>query len=289
MYLLLFLVLVPRSDVEATHQDSLTAAVIAHRSLASFSGALVDNAWLSVGILLLFGVWCFLRRSLTSFVLPVALMVGLYVYADGWSHQQGTIFLAMVTGLAVAWPTEEERLRFDRNSLWSYKAVVATLAVVLCYQAFIVSVTIRNDVRLPYSGAADMAKYLQSLVAEGKVINGYQYGMVAINADFDHNIFANWQHAYYHHAMSEFDQTTVFQQMRTSGADYIVLQWWDPWNENKFSQQLQAPMGKLGYSLDHFSDGYLLTKGGYTYRQIYLAFKKSHSGSDQTQSSLSAN
>jgi hypothetical protein len=33
-------------------------------------------------------------------------------------------------------------------------------------------------------------------------------------------------------------------------------------------------MSRWGYLLDHASDGYMLTKAGYTYRQIYLAFKK---------------
>ncbi len=274
MYLFLFLILFPAADVEATHGGSLTAFVIAFRSLESISGALVDNTWLSLAILCIFGAWCVLRRALTSFLLPVALMVGLYVYANGWPHQQGTIFLAVITGLAIAWPSKQERDRFDSRGLWSYRVVVATLAAALCYQVYVASTTIRNEVRVPYSGAADMAKYLEPLVEQGKVICGYQYGMVGINAYFDHNIFANLHRAYYHHAMSEFDPGTIFHQIRASGADYIVLQWLDSMDEVKFRQGLQVPMAKWGYSLDHVSDGYMLTKTGYTYRQIYLAFKK---------------
>jgi hypothetical protein len=164
--------------------------------------------------------------------------------------------------------------------------VVAILAATLCYQIGVVSITIRNEVRVPYSGAEDMAKYLAPLVAQGKVICGYQYGMVGINAYFDHNIFANLHRAYYHHAVSEFDPGTIFHQIRASGADYVVLQWWEPWNEVKFRQELQVPMAKWGYSLDHVSDGYMLTKTGYTYRQIYLAFKKNLPGDGQIDSQV---
>jgi hypothetical protein len=282
MYLFLFLTLFPPADVEATHQGGPYASVMASRLCESISGALVDNKWLSLAVFCIFGAWCFLRRALTSFLLPVALMVGLYVYADGGPHQHGTIFLAMITGLAIAWPNGTERLGFRRTGLWSYRVIVTTLAATLCYQMYIASITIRNEVRLPYSGAGDMAKYLDPFVKQGKVIDGYQYGMVGLNAYFDRNIFGNWRHAYYHHAMSEFDPATVFQKMRASGADYIVLQWWDPWDENEFRQGVQTPMARFGYSLDHVSDGYLLTKAGYTYRQIYLVFKKNVPGDRQT-------
>jgi len=283
MYVFLFLILLPPADVEATHQGGLTASVISFRSLESISGALVDNKWLSLGVLFIFATWCFLRRALTSFLLPVALMVGLYVYANGWPHQQGTIFLAIIMGLAIAWPTEKERGHFDSNGLWSYRVVVATLAATLCYQVIVTSITIRNEVRVPYSGAEDMARYLEPLVKQGKIICGYQYGMVGINAYFDYNIFANLHRAYYHHAVSEFDPGTIFHQIRASGADYVVLQWLDSLDETKFRQGLQVPMAKWGYSLDHVSDGYLLTKTSYTYRQVYLAFKKSNPGDGQTQ------
>ncbi len=283
MYLFLFLILFPAADVEATHQGNLSEHLIAVRSFESISGALVDNKWLSLAVLCIFGAWCRLRLALTSFLLPVALMVGLYAYANGWPHQQGTIFLAIITGLAIAWPTDEERHRFDSTGLWSYRVVVATLAATLCYQIYVTSITIRNEVRLPYSGAEDMARYIRPLVKERKVICGYQYGMVGINAYFDHNIFANLHRAYYHHALSEFDRATVFNQIRASGADYIVLQWWDRWDVNEF-RQLQAPMASWGYSLDHVSDGYLLTKAGYSHRQIYLAFRKNPSGDGQTPS-----
>jgi hypothetical protein len=284
MYLFLFVILLPAADVEATHHSDLTASVIPFRSFESISGALVDNKWMSVGVLCIFAAWCFLRRALTSFLLPVALMVGLYVYANGWPHQQGTIFLAIITGLAIAWPSENERHGFDSRALWAYRVVVATLAAMLCYQAYVASITIRNEVRLPYSGAEDMAKYLEPLVVQGKVICGYQYGMVGINAYFNHNIFANLHRAYYHHALSEFDPGTVFHQIRASGADYIVLQWLDSPDGTKFKQGLQVPMAKWGYSLDHVSDGYMLTKAGYTYRQIYLAFRKSTPGEGNARS-----
>ena len=281
LYLLLFLVLLPAPDVEVAHNDKLTAAVITHRGLTCISGTLVDNQWMSLAVLLVFGAWCYSRRALTSFVLPVALMVALYVYADGWPHQQGTIFFAVITGLAIAWPERKELQQFDVRNLWAYRVMLGVLAATLAYQVYVASVIIRNDVNLPYSGDEDAARFLKPIVAQGKVIWGYQYGMVGINAYFDHNIFANRPRAYYHHSISEFAPRQFFEQMRTATADYVVTNWWDPWDENEFRERLLAPMAAWGYSLVHSSDGYLLTKTGYTHRQIYFVFKRSSPPSGQ--------
>jgi hypothetical protein len=274
MYFLLFLVLRPPPDVEAIHQNYFNQSVIVSRSLECIGGALADEKWISLAILCAFGVWCFRQRALASFLLPLALMVGLYVYVNGWPHQQGTVFLAIMTGIAIAWPTEEVRTSWGSADWLGYRILLAILSATLLYQAYVASITIRNEVRLPYSGAEDMARYLTPAVAQGKIICGYQYGMVAINAYFDHNVFSNLHRAYYHHSLSEFDPQTVFHQIRACGGDYVVLQWWDSPDEIKLGRELEAPMSRWGYLLDHASDGYMLTKAGYTYRQIYLAFKK---------------
>src|SRR5262249_19619235 len=152
--------------------------------------------------------WCYKRKALASFLLPVSLVSALYVYI-GWEHQQGTIFLAMLTALAIAWPSTTERRSLSGPDQLHYRLITAVLGLTLAYQAVISAYPIRNDIHLPYTGASDCTRYLAPLVAQNKKIYGYQYGMVAINAYFDHNIFANWQHAYYHHTVSEFVASKV--------------------------------------------------------------------------------
>jgi len=274
LYLFLFFILFPASDTEATHDVALTASVIFQRASRAIKGALVDNAWLSFLVLGICAIWCYVRKLMGALILPVISMVALYVYADSWAHQDGTIFLAIVTGLAIAWPTSAERANFNRRDRAWYHGIVAVLGVILCYQVWIAAVVIRRDIRLPYSGAEDTARYLRPLVNLGKTIDGYQYGMVAVNAYFDHNIFANHSRAYYHHSIYEFNPVQVPQEMAASPANYIVINWWDQFDENLFRDGLLAPMATWGYSLDHVSDGYLLTKTGYSHRQIYLVFKK---------------
>jgi len=274
LYLFLFVILLPPADVEATHQDAITGTVFLHRSLGVIGGALVDNGWMSVALLCVLVAWCYQRKALTSFLLPIVLLVLLYIYTAGWPHYQGTVFVTILAGLAIAWPDDEEQEHFDARQLWGYRATIAVLGIVMAYQIYAAATIIRNDVNLPYTGATDAAQFLKPYVAQGKVICGYQYGMVAINAYFDHNIFANRPRAYYHHSVDEFNPAQIPIEISTVHADFIVINWWDPWDENKFRAGLLAPMAGWGYSLAHVSDGYLLTKAGYSHRQIYLVFKR---------------
>jgi hypothetical protein len=281
MYIFLFFVLLPPPDVEATHQPTMTGIIFLHRSLGAIGGALVDNGWISLVLLCILAGWCYLRRALAPFLVPAVSLVFLYVYTAGWPHYQGTIFLTMLAALTIAWPSDEERKKFDARQFLAYRSVTAVLAIVIAYQIYAAAIVIRNDVNLPYSGAVDTAQFLKAAVAQGKKICGYQYGMVGVAANFDHNIFANWPRSYYHHSITEFDPRLVFDQMRTSDADYIVTNWWDPWDETKFREGLLAPLVSWGYTLAHVSDGYLLTKAGYSHRQIYLVFKREPSRKNQ--------
>ena len=273
MYVVLLLILLPPADVEATHQEPITGTIVLYRSLGAIGGALVDNGWISIVLLCILAGWCYLRRALTSLLIPVAFLVILYVYTAGWPHYQGTIFLTVLAGLAIAWPGDDERKKFDAKQLWEYRGAVAVLAIAIAYQIYVAAIVIRNEVNLPYSGAADMTQFLKPYVAQGKKIYGYQYGMVAVNANFDHNIFANWPRAYYHHALSESEATLDLNEMRTSSADYIVITYWEAWDERKF-RGLAVPLANWNYAVAHVSDGYLLSKTGYSHRQIYFVFKK---------------
>lgn len=274
LYVFLFLILLPAKDTEVPSHDTLTAAVLTSRTLEGIGGALVDNRWLSLAILALLAVWCYLRRALVPFVLPVLFTLALYDYV-GWAHQQGTIFLAILTGLAIAWPTPQERKAFQRNEQYGYWIVVVVLAATLGYQAYVASVIIRNEARLPYSGAEDAAHFLQPMVDQRQVIYGYQYGMVAINAYFPQNIFANLSRSYYHHAVGEFDPKKVGPEINAAHPDYVVTTWWETFDPTLIREKQLEPMASMGYSLVHVSDGYLLTKTGFSRRQIYLIFKKS--------------
>jgi hypothetical protein len=180
----------------------------------------------------------------------------------------------MITGLAIAWPGDQERRQFSGLDLWSYRGIVVMMAAMLTYQVYVAGVIIRHDVRQPYCGADDAAQFLAPLVAQGKVIYGYQYAMVAIDAHFDQNIFANLHRAYFHHAVTEFGWKFLYDQIPSGRPDYVVLQWWEPWDDRRYVETTKPMMDGFGYSLVHASNGYLFTKTGWSLRQIYLIYQR---------------
>ena len=283
LYIFLLLILLPAADVEATHSEvKLTAAVFGHRIWRGLREALLDNTALSLLACSVFALWCYLRRALVSFLVPAGLVLALYAYADGWEHQAGTIFIAMLAGLAIAWPDDTERRAFDSRMRLAYRVMLTTLTLTLCYQIYASFYTIRRDIRFPYSGAADAARYLRPLLAQGKVIDGFQYGMVAINAYFDSNIFHNWSHSYYHHSLKESAAGELAVAANSGVPDYLVLQWWPQFDPKLFKEGLSDALERWGYILDHVSDGYLLTKTGYSHRQIILVFRRVRPSAAQT-------
>ena len=277
LYICLFLVLVPPADVEAVNGVPLTVSLALQRAIKGISGALVDNRWLSGFSLVIFAVWCYFRKSLWAFLLPVIGVTGLYVYADGWAHQQGTIFLAMMAGLAIAWPPATQQGSKSSNERLAYVGIVGLLVAILCYQTYAAASVIKRDVRLPYSGASDAAEFLRPIVKKGTTVYGYQYGMVAISAYFDHKIFANLNTSYYHHVWRTFNQNDIEREVIAGKPEYLVFQWWQQWDPRLYTASLGTIMQNMGYTFVHASDGFLFTKTGYSNRQIYLIFQRNTS------------
>jgi hypothetical protein len=240
------------------------------------NGAFFDFAPLTLAWLALLGAWYFQRKGLNAILLPTLIIVqGVFYGFYGWTHHQGTIFIAAIAGLWIAWPTTDEKKEFSAEGQWTHKALVVGLVCLLGYQAWNAGAVIRNEYRFPYSGAEDAAKYLKSVEADKRPIMGIMYGMVAVQAYFEHNIQANRPTAYYHHGdpfliISGRDVTADIERY---APDYFVLPcWYDC--EAQVQNNYDPFMHANGYSLVHRSDGYLLSKRGWDMRQDYFIYHR---------------
>lgn len=235
------------------------------------SGGLLDWLAPSVVFLLVAGGWCFVRGRFLVFVLPVGTMIALYAVIHGAAHHQGTVFIASIASLWIAWPTEEERTAFRLRDRQAMQAVTVALLCLCAVNIWDSAVVYKHEYLFPYSGAEDAAKYLKSVGADRQPMFGFLFGMVGVQAYFDHNILANVPTAYFHHGLPLNGIYLKIDDLRQVKPEYVVA----------YSQEPDLMVGlglpqltADGYEMVHFSDGYYLYKQGVYEREVYFILRR---------------
>src|SRR5271166_5051636 len=238
---------------------------------AIVSGAFFDHPLPSIAFLAVAGGWCFLRRRLLVFALPVVVLIVLYAWIHGTVHHHGTPFVAAITGLWIAWPTTEERAAFTAFELKAVQVVSVLVACLALFNIWDAAAVIRNEYRYPYSGAQDVVRYLESEGADNEPIFGYLYGMAAVQAYYDHNILSNTPTTYAHHGLPLVDAKIDEDQLDAVSPTYVIFFCEEPVSTYK---RINGYMVAKGYEKAHFSDGYILYKRFSSERQSYLIYKR---------------
>lgn len=277
------IILKPTPDVEeialkneVAHASAAVKAAFPsfeQKLLAVISGAFIDYFLASLALLVLLAVWCFWRRKGFAFGLSVGLLVVFYTVIHGAAHHHGTVFVAAIAGLWIAWPTKEEECFFegiDRTAAMAAK----TMVLVLCaFNIWDAAVVIRREYLYPYSGAADAAHYLKSVGADRGPMFGFLFGVVAVQAYFDHNIFINNPSSYFHHGLPLKTTQLDPEELARMKPEYVVAYSMEP----ELMVKIGVPeVTSRGYDLVHFSDGYYLYKRGVFEREVYFIFRRSH-------------
>lgn len=276
-FLFLFVILKPTPDVEelVLKKDPAKYHIVEPPKLARvesvLSGAFLDYSLPSGVFLLLAGAWCFMRRRLLTFALPTALLILLYTRVHGFAHHHGTLFVAAITGLWIAWPPEEEQRAFTTSERRATQGVIALLVCLFGINIWDAAVVIRHDYLYPYSGAEDAANYLRSVGAVGKPIFGYLYGVAGVQAYFDHNILSNLSTTYYHHGEPLKGRILDWEEIRAANPEYLIVHSLYPDIDYR---TMNAALNSEGYKLVHFSDGYLFYKRAVYERQAYFIYRR---------------
>ncbi len=238
---------------------------------STISGAFLDY-WLPSALFILFaGWWCFLRGRLLIYALPLLSLIALYCLIHGSAHHHGTLFVAAITALWVAWPDWREQRGFSALKRRLLQAMGAALLCLCALNIWDAEVAIRNEYLYPYSGAGDAANYLKSVGADRQRIFGFLYGVVGVQAYFDHNILVNMPTAYYHHGMPFYGLALDPDEFRRLRPDYVIA----------FTEQPQVlmeigipPLRAEGFEIVHVSDGYMIYKQGVYVRQVYFILRR---------------
>lgn len=286
-FVFLFLILKPTPDVEVIAQQKALASApesvqaafpsVGQKFIAVTSGAFIDFALPSVILLVLFAVWCVWRLKWLSYVLPVGILIAFYISVHGAAHHHGTVFVAAIVGLWIAWPTEREKVDFRGSDRGAFLAVQSLLLVLCAFNIWDSLIVIQREYAYPYSGSADAAQYLKSVGADHGPMFGFLHGVVAVQAYFDHNIFENNRNAFYHHGLPLESAQLNLEELHRVNPQYVVA----------YSDEPQVMLEKgaplliaEGYELVHFSDGYYLYKRGVFEREVYFIFRKKAASAD---------
>ena len=232
-FVFLFIILKPTPDVQEfatqnglTQQAALLKAnvvTVPMKLEAVFSGAFLDFTLPSVLFAILAGAYCAMRHKLLAYAMPVVALIALYVAVHGYAHHQGTVTIAALAGLWIAWPTPEERVRFNVFEGRATQGMVLLLLLFCGIQIWDSAVAIHHEYLYPYSGAEDAAKFLKSENADKRPIFGFSYGVAGIQAYFDHNIFSNIPTAYFHHGLPLYGKNLDLGEITQVSPGYIVI------------------------------------------------------------------
>lgn len=271
----LFLILRPTPDVAefATKEQAKLFQQPTHsqKLLGGISGAFLDYPIPSFVFLLGAGLWCYTRRRLLVFLLPVGLLTALYSLVHGYAHHHGALFVAAITAIWIAWPDEAELSAFDSRARWCMQGITILLLGLCGMNLWDAAVVVKREYLYPYSGGEDAAKYLKAAGADRAPMFGYLFGVVAVQAYFDHNIFANMPTAYFHQGVPLRGTALEVEELRAVNPEYVVAYSVDP----QLMLDTDGPMWRsLGYEMVHFSDGYYLYKQSVYQREGYLIFRR---------------
>jgi hypothetical protein len=271
--LFLYLVLKPTPDVaEFAIKTNPTPPL--KKLMSILSGAFLDY-WIPSSIfLVILGAWFYTRRRLLEFLLPLALVVGLYVKVHGVWHHHGTAFVAVVASLWIAWPSANEQHGFNLFQRRCLQGVSLLLVLWFGLNVWDTAGALRLEEKAPYSGARDAANYLRPLVAQGKSIYGYDFSMNAIQAYYDRNIFANQPSTFVH--LGSAYRGVDYDQFMTAKPDYVVVMVTGYITGNPVTDlpYYKRDFGLAGYTLLHVSPGWVIYKQARYDGQFYLIFAR---------------
>src|SRR5580704_3288209 len=283
VFLFLVVTLKPTSDIEefvakrevaqlsqaAKQQMNIVGPITKLETIVS--GAFLDFFLPSALFVLAAAYWCLTRRRFLVFALPVGSMIAVYSIIHGAAHHHGTATVAAITALWIAWPTRQEQNREAKREKWQLRGMIALLLIFCAVNIWDAAVVIKREYLYPYSGADDAARYLRAVGADRGPMFGFLFGVVAVQAHFNHNIFANVPTAYFHHGLPLAGTSLDVEELERIQPEYIVAYSQDP------QLMLEGGLPQLttrGYELVHFSDGYYLYKRAVFEREVYFILRR---------------
>ena len=212
-------------------------------------------------LMLALTVFAVRRGEPVVFVASVGGLLGFEWFMVVLPQHVGAIVVALIVSLWTAWPREKG---------WNPELTIISLVLsaMFAIQTVWAVSAWRHDFSAPYSGSKDAAIYLEQVGADHERIWGFCYPMVAIQAYFDHSIFANWPTAYLHATKDEEAGACVLDG-KTS-YDYLVAPVGNG-DEDPYDDAIR----NRGYVPVHVSPGRVFFKQGLWKTETFVIYRRS--------------
>lgn len=183
------------------------------------------------------------------------------------SHHSGILFLLIMFGI-ISYYDEiiEKNKKFDKLLI-----VVLILYTVLSIQSGI------NDYRYEYSGAKEMASYIEKMKYDEKKIVGFGFKDISLQPYFEKKLYTNWDETIYRWSYKNKDFYTycnigkIDRSEFTDVPEYIVLEWDENDSKIKLIEQYIKESNK--YEIEYRTKGYEFFKNSYSETEGYTLYK----------------
>lgn len=183
------------------------------------------------------------------------------------SHHGGIIFLIIIFGVIFNYEELKEK---DKN-------IDKLFAIVLILYSILTIFSGINDYNYTYSGAEEMAEYIESNGYDEKEIFGFGYKTVSLQPYFEENLYKNMEEAIYRwtYKNEDFYIYCNFEKYDksyfTEVPEYIVLEWDESDEKLKLIEKYIEESDK--YEIEYRTIGYEFFKSSYSEKECYTLYK----------------
>lgn len=250
------------------HTDFLDVSIRACMVLArSFTGILVVSA-----VALAVSLWWLRHRGvLAVYLLPAGTVLLFFAVKYCTVFHEGILFLIWVFALWIGFDSPRRPAQDPRGPM--VLVMLLMVAVFICQITWSIRTT-ALDYSGAYSGARELAQYIQRERLQGRVIFAHGFQTFAVQPYFDRNLFDNYnnkQGPAFWLWSSRHRPIPSLADIRQGDPDVIVIAVWNVWT----SKQEQLP-NRPGYTQVGVFEGRLFYKGDDYYgHDSFLVLRKS--------------
>ena len=265
------IILCPRSDLYMTVSATYTIPEIINSIINTLIGkgniySKIFNA-LSIMIFIVLAINLIITKNKDVLITTLALFGFMFIIRFG-SHHSGILFLFVIFGIICKY---EEIKPKNKN-------IDKILAIILVLYSTASIIPAINDFKYEYSGAKEMAEYIEEKEYDEQEIFGFGYKTVSVQAYFEQNLYDNRPETIYRWTINNKDFynycnfLTIDKSEFTEVPKFILIEN-DTNNDYKLEEIRQTIENTGKYEIEYQTLGRLFFKNSYSENEGFTLYK----------------